>query len=295
MNKTFLFAILLVSSIFAIPLQTVGQDTIMMKNSLIITGTISEIRSDSVFLLRNSSEKPIGIALSNVSSMKLHKILMAGKPEKATNPKNPYDVSAQRDSLPNYRRIIKATTFAPAFGHFGLGVEKELMNGFNHTSVEAMLGGIFLDKNYSEIVNFDSDVYGGYLRVGFRWYFPPTKKSPSSHQRLMGSYIGMMNTLTFFQFREEYYESVYYNYYYLYTLNYSRYIHVAKYSAEFIVGTQFPLSNRLLFNYYAGLGLSFTRITSSDDYQPYIENIHFTNLTFGIFSFSTGALLGYRF
>lgn len=295
MNKSILFAMLLATSIFAIPWHLAAQDTIVLKSNLVITGTISEIRSDSVFLLRNSTAKPFGFALSDISSMKLSNKQSSNKTEKLNDLPHPYGISAQRDSIPNYRHIIKTTTFAPAFGHFGVGFEKELKNGFKHTSLETMLGVIFLDGNYAELVSFESDVYGGYLRAGIRWYFPPTTKTASSHQRLMGSYIGFMNTLAFFQFREEYSESIYYGYYYYYTIEHSRYYHIAKYNIECVFGTQLPLSNRLVFNFYGGLGLNFTKIFSSDGQHPYMPVNQFTNMNFGIFSLSAGALLGYRF
>ncbi|MBN2728009.1 MAG: hypothetical protein JXR53_02190 [Bacteroidales bacterium] len=232
-----------------------AQDTIVLNSGSKIVGFIIQARTDSVlYSLDPSAKRVFSLSSEQIADMRFGN----------TRISRSYTIPSNTDTLGSYRNSLKTGFLAPAFGHLYFSYEKALKNNI---SLDVYLGGI-IDQNNDYYYYGEDNSYGGYLRVGFRFYFNNLIKRHGRklYSPLAGHYFSIIMSHTVWQYR---------NYYYLYddywgTSSYygSRSVAYSG-SMHWLYGLQVPIAKRLNFNVCAGLGYSFTVVDGNVPYDGF--------------------------
>jgi hypothetical protein len=224
-----------------------AQDTIVLNNGAYILGSVLQARSDSIlYLLNNSSSKPFAIASDKVKNIRFGDTRIVN---------NGLLIPSNVDTLGPFKNSIKLGFLAPAFGHIYFSWEHALKNSM---TLDVYLGGIL--DNSNSYYYYGDESYGGYLRVGLRFYLNNYVKRQGRKQYspLVGQYFSALMSHTFWQYRTHYY----YDYIGGYN-DYSSLSHAYSGSIHWLYGIQIPISKHFVFNGSAGLGYSLTKYYGS--------------------------------
>lgn len=289
--------------IFFLALVTFGwfnsnaQDTIVMKNGLIVLGKIVSISSDSVFLLQANQPESINIPVADTRRVIFGTSAETSDENSVLNVQN-NDTKTWTPLVRPYRNVLRSSYMALILSQFVVEYERAQPDTLIDMSYNVATGFILhRDASQFNAAGFNSDVYGGYLRGSARWY-PHLKKYRTNslmNQSMMGWYYGLMATVSTFQFRGRYSSYYYDDYYPSYWYYSSIYVHAYRFSLDFIFGIQAPMSKRIVCNLYAGLGAGRTFISTSNNSEVSIQAYQFTDFQVSSLSFTGSFSFGYRF
>ncbi len=296
MKNVRLLILFLVSVLFGC-INSTAQDTIVMKNGLIVLGKIISIGADTVFLLQENQNESINLPIVDTRRVVFgYTIETQSELPVADIQKNE---PTEWDPIDRpYKNMLRSSYMALILSQFVVEYERAQPDTIIDMTFGATVGFIVhRDGSDLNTSGFNSDVYGGYIRGSLRWY-PHINKYRNNkliNQSMMGWYYGLMASASTFQFRTIYSQYYYDDYYGGYLQYSSTYVHAYRLSLDFLIGLQTPMSKRLVCNLFGGVGAGRTFISTSDGSDISIQAYQFTDFQLSYMSFTGGFSIGFRF